>query len=100
MVKVLQLLLIARVLAAPVALRPAEGDSHWQTLVVARACAWAAHQSQIGVHKIDEGQKLEAVAPLPACHEPVLRSLSPATADCRLILLPGDAPRSPARLRC
>lgn len=45
--KALQILLIARVLAAPVVLLADGGGETLGTVLVVRTCAWAAHQSRL-----------------------------------------------------
>lgn len=64
LVKALQLLLVVKVIAAPCALCPADGDGHWRTLVATRICAWVAYQSSIGGSSSDAGQVVSGVTAL------------------------------------
>lgn len=54
-VKAIQFLLIARVVAAPVALRPTADEGPPQSAVVIRRCAWPAQACRITSVRITEG---------------------------------------------
>lgn len=47
LIRAMQLLLIARMVAAPVATPPTGVDNHSRALLIVRICAWAAHQSRV-----------------------------------------------------
>jgi hypothetical protein len=98
--RALQLLLIVRVIATPVALSPTEGVHHWESLLVARTCAWAAHQSRVGSPGLDTGRsvKVAPASPVPAA---LLVGDASAVMPVGPISLPGAHARRPlARLRC
>lgn len=99
-VKAIQFLLIARVLAAPVALRPATGEDASGAVLVVRVCAWPAHQSRVTSASITEGRDGGGAPSAPAVSR-TRRTAHPATAADRP-LCPFDdyARRSLWRLRC
>ena len=103
LIEALQCLLIARVLAAPVALLAQGGGDCLTTVLVVRASAWAAHESRLSCGRAAECRATRAEVGLPATKPlviaaaPLPRSGSP---PFPLIPVDTDSRRSPSRLRC
>lgn len=99
--KALLFLLVARVVAAPIALRPASVDDPAKNGLVVRVCSWPVLQVRTASDKLTVGEgmaKPEADCPPPGSTRLDIKS-SPCT---RHGLSPVDAysRRSIARLRC
>lgn len=96
--RVVLLLLVLRVAAAPIALRPMPTNPV-RVVMVVRVCAWPVHQARVTSAKLTEGRDDQVVPVSPAPLVP--RSVPPTTAaDWPLSFLHDDSRRLLSCLRC
>lgn len=103
LIKAMQTLLIARVLVAPVVLLADGGGESLGTVLVVRACAWAAYQSRLtgGGAAACRGARAETAWPVATSPRIAASSRLPSGPPLSHLPSPGrDSRRSIARLRC
>lgn len=97
--RVVLLLLIAKVVAAPFALRPAPANYPSHIRVVVRICAWPVHQTGFTSPELTEGGELGIETRLPC--EDSLRLAAPSfTLDDGSSFMDDYTRRAIARPRC